>query len=340
MFNVQCSMLLSIIIPVYNVEPYFRTCLESVFRQGLNEDDFEVIIVDDGSTDQSIDSVQPLIRLHAHVSVVRQPHHSLSVARNRGLERAVGQYVLFLDSDDLLFEASLPFLLQQAVSTQADVVVADFLKLTTRRINHLLHHDVSCMQKPGTTVVKTGEQLLLEDLNPEECYVWRTLYKHSFLQTHHLSFIPGIKFQDVPFTHEAYARAGKCLRVAWLLTIYRVGHHDSSKPRFQQKEAMDFVQVISHTWQLAHHASFSPSMQQKIRDDVFVSFSSLIYSTLRFIPDKAARVSIMSNLLSITPQLDFRNGMKQRLTTYLLRHCPYLYMHLRHHYTRCLLKRQ
>ena len=96
---------LSIIIPVYNVEKYIRTCIESIFRQGLNEDDFEVIIVNDGSKDRSVEVIQDLIKLHENTIIMNQENQGSSVARNNGIAAAKGEYILMPDPDDLLIES-------------------------------------------------------------------------------------------------------------------------------------------------------------------------------------------------------------------------------------------
>ena len=83
----------SIVIPVYNVEKYIKRCLDSVFNQ--TEKDYEVIVIDDGCTDDSIDIVRKY-----DVEIITIKHASVSHARNLGVEKAKGEYLIFLDSDD------------------------------------------------------------------------------------------------------------------------------------------------------------------------------------------------------------------------------------------------
>ena len=98
---------LSVIIPVYNVEKYVYECVDSVFRQGLDENIFEVIIVNDGTMDNSMSVIKELIASHSNIIVISQENQGLSVARNKGLAIAEGEYILMPDSDDLLIENSL-----------------------------------------------------------------------------------------------------------------------------------------------------------------------------------------------------------------------------------------
>ena len=81
---------LSIIVPVYNVEQYIKACIESLYRQGISEDDFEVIVVNDGTPDKSIEVVADIINQHSNIIVVEQENQGLSAARNTGLKKANG----------------------------------------------------------------------------------------------------------------------------------------------------------------------------------------------------------------------------------------------------------
>ena len=117
---------LSIIVPVYNVEKYIRPCIESIFNQGLDEECFEVIIINDGTKDRSMEIIADIISQHNNITVVNQENQGLSVVRNNGIALAKGEYILMPDSDDLLIENSVPKLLEAALSTKADLVVADF----------------------------------------------------------------------------------------------------------------------------------------------------------------------------------------------------------------------
>ena len=91
----------SIIVPVYQVEKYIRACVESIFRQGLDDDVFEVIIVNDGSTDHSMQQIADLIGQHSNIIVLEQENQGLSMARNNGMKNANGDYIIFLWNSSL-----------------------------------------------------------------------------------------------------------------------------------------------------------------------------------------------------------------------------------------------
>ena len=214
---------LSIIIPVYNVENYIRACLGSVFRQNLEEDSFEVVVVDDGSEDASIERIKDIIDQHSNITVVSQINQGLSAARNTGLKNAIGRYVLFLDSDDLLVDGCLSELLISADNYSVDLLIADFVKLSDQEIgdtSRLNNH--SCQP-----LVLNGREAFVHYLNPSQCYVWRTLYRKSFLENNNLIFIPGIYFEDIPFTIECYLKIEKALEILLLLLNNEIGKIES-----------------------------------------------------------------------------------------------------------------
>ena len=175
----HCNYLLSIIVPVYKVEEYIRPCIESIFKQGLDDADFEVIIVNDGTPDKSMEIIADIIATHQNIIVINQENQGLSMARNNGMKIATGEYIQFLDSDDLLIDKSLPYLLDKATSSKADLVVADFISMDDNKIAKFNNNTFK--QRNGKIQKKKGKELFLYDLNPHHCYVWRTLYRREFL---------------------------------------------------------------------------------------------------------------------------------------------------------------
>ena len=324
---------LSIIVPVYNVERYIRSCIESIFRQGLDENLFEVIIVNDGTKDRSMDLIVDIIHQHTNVSVINQDNQGLSVARNNGIAKARGQYIFMPDSDDLLIENSLNPLLETALKTQADIIVADFLRMTDEEIEH--GKSLSLQQTEFNYKEKKGEELFLQDLNPYHCYVWRSLFRREFLLVNNISFVPGIYIQDVPFTHECYLKAGKCIRASWPLMIYRKGH-ESATSSYNIEKAKDFCTAIAKTWELRRLNGLSPKVQHKLREDVYISFSAVIWITVHKIKKTSERIEIIDFLKQKAPDLWFRNGTKQMIDSVLYRCLPHLLIRLHYYYTKFL----
>lgn len=316
---------LSIIIPVYQVERYIRPCIESVFRQGLKDKDFELIIVNDGTKDQSMEMITDIIDQHSNITVINQTNKGLSVARNNGIVRARGEYILMPDSDDMLVTNSLPFLLEKALSSKADIVVADFLRIDDKEMDQYPFDSI--VQKDGTSIEKTGEELFLQDLNPHECYVWRTLFRRDFLLRHHLTFFPGIRCQDVPFTHECYLKARKCLRVSWLLNIYRQHRPFAASSSHDVKKGKEISIAIAKTWELTK-LNLKPELERKLKNDIYASFCYNLWMTtkLKTMPE---RYEVVDILREAAPSLSFDDGIKQKLNTFLYHHAPHVLINLR-----------
>lgn len=315
---------LSIIVPIYNVENFVRACIESIYRQGLDENIFEVILVNDGTKDKSMEVIADIIESHQNIVVINQENQGLSMARNNGIAIAKGEYILMPDSDDLLIENSVKPLLEKAVETKADLVVADFLEMNDEEIEKrsTIEHRVF------ESTEKTGVRLFLEDLDPYQCYVWRSLFKREFLNKNQIRFVPGLRFQDVPFTHECYLRAGKCIRTHWLLNIYRRGH-ESATYSFNKQKAKEFCIVIAKTWELTHLKDLSDAALHKLKDDVYTSFFLMMYSTLYSVHNWSDQLEIIHYLNRQAPALRFTNNIKQKFESFMFSSMPRCYLALR-----------
>ena len=327
---------LSIIVPVYKVEKYVRPCIESIFKQGLDDTDFEVIIVNDGSTDHSIEMIADIIQQHNNITVINQENQGLSVARNNGIAAAKGEYILMPDSDDLLIENSLKPLLDKALETKADLVVADFITMTDEKIEDYYKKGVKQPEPQFKKVV--GKQIYLEVLNPYHCYVWRTLYRREFLVTERLTFYPGVRYQDIPFTHECYLRADNCIRTNILMSIYRKWSGSSSRD-YTIDNTKHFITAIALTWKLRQIEDLSSDLLYKLEENVYISFRLMIYHTLHSIKDKDDRSALADYINFQAPDLNFTHTIRQRLTTMMIKKMPHLFINLYYQYAQIAYKK-
>ena len=327
---------LSITIPVYNVESYIRPCLESLFKQDLDDLDFEVIVVNDGTPDQSMEKIADIINLHQNIVVINQENQGLSVTRNNGLAVARGEYILMLDSDDLLIENSLKLLLEKALETEVDIVMADYLAMTDQEIEEKQHQ---ILQQPESFFVeKTGKQLFLEDLDPYHCYVWRTLYRHEFLVAQNLSFYPGIRYQDIPFTHECYLKASSGIRTNRFLNIYR-RWPGSSTITYKIDNTKNYVIAIALTWKLRQIEGLPSDVLYKLEEDVYISFRTMLYHSLHFLKQKTERNEIMDYMSIHASDLNFTHGILQRFITLMIKRMPHFFINIYYQYAQIAFKK-
>ena len=328
---------LSIIVPVYNVERYIRPCIESVFKQGLDEADFEVIIVNDGTPDHSMEMIVDIIAAHQNIKVINQENQSLSVARNNGIAIAKGEYILMPDPDDLLIENSLKPLLEKALETKADLVVADFLTLTDEEINVFYKEDFKQPEPQFKMVV--GEQIYLEVLNPYHCYVWRTLYRREFLVTKNLIFYPGVRYQDIPFTHECYIKANNCIHTNLRLNIYRRWSGSATKA-YKFDNSKQFITSIALTWKLRQIEGLSSGLLYKLEENVYISLRTMIYHTLHSITEKNDRYALIDYINFQAPDINFTHSIQQRVITFLIKRMPHLFINLYYRYAQIAYKKK
>ena len=315
---------LSIIIPVYNVEHYFRVCLESIFKQNLENDDFEVIIINDGTEDNSMTVIADIISHHHNIIIVNQENQGSSVAWNKGIEIANGEYILLVDADDLLIERRLKLLLQKAIETKADIIVPEFIEIVDEDITESKVALLTAHHHPLSFHETTGEKMFLIDLHPSECFVWRKLYKKEFLIKNHLSFVPGIHFQDIPFTTECYIVAKKCFRASQLFYIYRKRNVPVSH-EFRFNKSCENTIAIAKTWELISRYQLTGVIKEKLQDNVFVNFTNFTQRVSLLSYDFNERESIYNRLREIAPDLYFSNCVRQKLISYLFWHYPMLY---------------
>ena len=319
---------LSIIVPVYNVEKYIRPCIESIFKQGLDDADFEVIIVNDGTPDRSMEMIADIIQQHNNITVINQENQGVSIARNNGIQNARGNYILFIDSDDLLIDNTLPYLLDKAISSKADIIVADFAEKDDNGITTFLQQ--SFHQKNGNIEEVKGTYLLSQPLFHGFSCVWRHLYKKDFLIRNKLSFTPHIYFEDTAFTYQCYAKADQCLIVNWIFIIYRVGHQSIMNSNFTKKKAIDNCVIINKIWELSKDEGLESNIRLKIRDDVF-SFFSVLFNLVTSCDGikRSEKMEVLQYLKHLVPDLSFKNGLKQKTVSFLYHRMPSVYLTLR-----------
>lgn len=208
---------LSIIIPAYNVEAFLPQCLNSIFSQDYA--DYEVLCVDDGSTDGTPELLQSYAAEHPNLRVLTQSNQGMSTARNYGLKEAKGEYVLFVDSDDWLCEGALSIL--AAAFDNEDVVCFNAKKYIEKTDEYKDNHSPSI-----DGVVKGWDYFNEVRLISSEIHfvcIWQRAYYRAFLEENKLSFAEGIRrAEDDLFTTMVMYHAQTLKVIEDCLYVYRV----------------------------------------------------------------------------------------------------------------------
>lgn len=129
----------SVIITMYNAESYIRQCMQSVMSQTW--DDLEILVIDDGSADQGLKICEELGRMDGRIQILTQKNRGVSAARNRGIEEADGEYIFFLDSDDVIHPCLIEALVRGAERFQAGMTFCSYVRLDDREMEERLCRD-------------------------------------------------------------------------------------------------------------------------------------------------------------------------------------------------------
>ena len=218
---------ISVIVPVYNTERYLASCLDSLLAQTFQ--DWEAICVDDGSTDECKNILQQYGLKDKRLKIIAQKNKGLSSARNAGLDYAKGEYVFFLDSDDIIPEYALEMMLKIAEITNVPVVASESSAISNKapRFNYQV------FRHPLTDFVKNNRIF---------SSAWNKLYRADILKTHR--FIKGIYFEDWPFLTTLFGEIDSFATTKTPCYIYREEGTSITRSEFTRKKVDSYLAGI------------------------------------------------------------------------------------------------
>lgn len=228
--------MISIVIPIYNVEPYLRRCLDSVLAQTYW--DLEIILVDDGSPDGCGAICDEYAAKDGRVKVIHQQNKGLSGARNAGLSMATGEYIAFLDSDDYVDPTMYEKLLKVLEENRADIAECGY-----RWVKPDVTYD---RENTGKVDVYTNLEALEKLYFGDQMFgglsivVWNKLYRAELLNG--LQFAQGLINEDVDFTPRAMYKAGKIVKLNENLHNFFFSPNSISRSGFSLKR-LDAIEV-------------------------------------------------------------------------------------------------
>ncbi|MCM1451649.1 MAG: glycosyltransferase [Clostridium sp.] len=183
--------ILSIIIPVYNSEKYLYQCISSLYRQGLKIDEFEVLLIDDGSKDDSLSKAKTWGTRHKNIRVFHQENQGQAVARNLGIDNSKGDYLMFVDSDDYILDAALLPLINQISNKDLDCLGfgIEFENSSGKIINSIKHI-------PSGEIYSGEHAVLNFDVIGSVCTY---IFKANILKGNKIRFKRGFVHEDAEF---------------------------------------------------------------------------------------------------------------------------------------------
>lgn len=265
-------MRLSIIIPVYKAEKYLAECLDSIFCQ--NVPDIEVITVNDGSPDRSLNILRDYERRYPSLRVIDQPNQGVSVARNAGLNVATGEYIMFVDPDDRV-EPTINKLLEEARNAgDPDLVIAGYTSISASgvRSSHKLPH---AYFDNRTDALNT---LMDYDFN---LYMapWSKMYNANIIHKYESQFTPGLKiFEDTVFNCNYMTHIQNILLSNTMCYMYQLHSSNTTNSFFCDKH-FEYIRLRSHTLRKFYNECLSGSTKQ-IMLEKMTEYDSTIWITV------------------------------------------------------------
>lgn len=306
-------MKISIIIPIFKVEAFIEKCLRSCLHQDISNTEYEIICVNDGSPDRSLEVVERVSKDYQNIIIVSQENQGLSCARNRGLSLAKGDYVWFVDSDDWIEKDILKMLV--TLCTENDLDILHFCAANVidgepvRRFNY---------EGREKNIIK-GKDALLEGIH-SPCAPF-SIYRRKFLLENNLSFYPGIFHEDSEFTPRAWYMAKRVMLLDDV--CYYVYQSPNSITRaVNPKKAFDLIKVCESL------DKFCENVEDKYKiyfhNDISMYINNSLYNSYSMNSIDIKRLnSVWGKYSYLFKHLKLSSPKKYRLEYHLFRVFPF-----------------
>lgn len=223
----------SLIIPVYNVEVYLRECLDSILRQPM--EDWEAIVVDDGSLDGSGVIADEYAAKDSRITVIHQENQGVSVARNVGLEKASGRWIWFVDSDDYIVENALDVLSVAIDEKDCDTIFFGLRHQYATRVEKNYLESIDGIEKESF-------------LERVYCYTNPSmLFTNEIIRQHNIRFTTGLKMaEDLEFQYKYLYYCQKPINISECLYVYRYRENSATTNANTYRNNMNDCITVSH----------------------------------------------------------------------------------------------
>ena len=229
----------SVIMPVFNCEKYLRACLESLLGQTLKE--IEIICVNDGSQDNSLKILQEYAQNDSRIKIIDQHNQGVSIARNNAIKLAKGEFIGFVDADDLIDLDYFEKLYNAAVKNDCDIAAAGIKWVS----NNGELDKIDLKFKKFKIYTKTSEKYKVTNV-AKKAYIWNKIYKKELFDKFETVFEPGICYEDMMFSHRILHNSRKLITVPNVFYYYRFNPLSLVRTDSPEKKA-DFKKEILKT---------------------------------------------------------------------------------------------
>ena len=234
--------MLSVIIPVYNVENYLKKCLDSITTQTL--EDIEIICIDDGSTDNSPNILKEYSKKDKRIKIITKENGGQATARNLGIKEAQGEYIAFVDSDDFIEPTMMEKLYSKAKDKNLDIAmckIATYNNQTEEIKDNVWYYMLG--------VFRDFEKDIFNHQDTKEftCNIavtpYNKIYKTSLLKKNNILFPEGLIFEDEKFFYDTYLRAKRISIIDEFLYYYRINRKGSTVNIEKENDYTDIIEI-------------------------------------------------------------------------------------------------
>ena len=300
-------MMLSVVVPVYNVEQYLEKCVGSVLQM---KTDLEIILVDDGSTDNSGKLCDSWAERDSRIKVIHQKNGGLSVARNTGIRNSSGQFVMFLDSDDYLDPEETERMLEE-LTEGTDVLMGLYRQVYGDDDPGIKEKSQGFLAIRG--LVDTSDFLSALPIDGQDCYMtaWRFVCRRSFLLENDLYFMTGIYHEDEEWSQRLFFSAAGVYVTHYYFYQYRQARPGSITASVKPKRIYDRFAIIHNGMELIQTAGVSAALRDYIhKQSALIYYANLVdYRIL----DEDAKRTIWPQYVQFQYLLNYQNNQKGKM---------------------------
>lgn len=298
----------SIVVPIYKVEAYLDKCIRSLIGQSYS--DIEIILVDDGSPDRCGEMCDAYALEDSRIKVIHKKNGGLSDARNTGIHAAVGEYLIFVDSDDWITEDACERLLPFAWQGE-DILIGDGVSIGAhKRLSHGYILDSVSGKEYLKLALRAGSMPMA---------AWLYVYKREFLLNHALEFKYGIVHEDEQFTPRAFLAAERVRETGVCFYCYQIRESSITTGKDYRKNARDLYETCQEL-QALYEKLEDEELKNRLLDSLVVKYLSLFQAGRLY---RYGRVCIRKTFVRANAR-----SKKTRAKARLFSLSPRLYWHI------------
>lgn len=309
------NSLITVIVPVYNSEKTLHRCIDSILGQTYQN--FELLLINDGSIDNSGDICDEYAKMDTRIRVFYQENKGVSAARNTGLDNAKGEWISFVDSDDWISSEYLNDLYKEAITTNADVVTCNFFEVTTNVIRICNAFDWSGKNFIDVNSINKGHFLSVV-ISFSFGTVWNSIISKELINMRDLRFDMNYKYgEDTLFMFQVYMYAYIYRYLAKPLYYYDRTNELSATNNITRQYYENRLSIICREFDLLKETGYINDTHKSLSFEILDRCCQLIFSIQEY-PIITEALSRISNKTIISNTMFSK---KQRIALFLLKNC-------------------